>query len=204
MRRPAESVMAESSHVRHTRLMTTPAAAPKRRSLVPGILLGVLGVLILVIAGVIYAASAIFTTFLPGSPVAQVPQPIGLELDAGSYDIYLSDDTTADTGDAVDSIVCVVENGGSTQEVAGADQAGVSVEVSGNQLIGSFTAAAGATTVTCDFPDGRDGSGYYYMLQPAAPPLPTPVIVMLVLGAVILLGAAALILRAVASRRQAA
>lgn len=183
--------------------MTTPAAAPKRRSLVPGILLGVLAVILMGIGGIVYG---IFALFVSGTytQVTEIPNSIEADFDAGRYSIFLDDDSTIDESDPVSLLLCTVENGGEIQEVSGADRGGVSVEVGEQQWIGDFTAQAGPTTVTCDFASGRESTDYFYVVQPAAPPAPVATIVLLVLGGVLLLGAAALILRAVFSRRRAA
>jgi hypothetical protein len=182
--------------------MTTPAAVPKRRSLVPGILLGVLAVILLGVAGLVYLIASLFVSGTR-SPVTEIPNSIEQDFEAGNYSIFLDDDSTIDENDPVSLLLCTVENGGETQEVSGADRGGVSVEVGEQEWIGDFTAVAGPTTVTCDFANGRDSTDYFYVVQPAAPAAPVPTIVLLVLGGVLLLGAAGLILRAVFSRRAA-
>jgi hypothetical protein len=183
--------------------MSTPAAAPKRRSLVPGILLGVLALILMGIGGVVYGVSALFA---PGThtETVEIPNSIEAEFEAGTYSIFLDGGSTIDESDPVSLVLCVVENGDKTQEVNGADRGGVSVEVGEHEWIGDFTATSGPTTVTCDFASGRDSSDYFYFVQPATPPAPVGTIVLLALGGVLLLGAAALILRAVASRRRTA
>jgi hypothetical protein len=183
--------------------MTTPAAAPKRRSLVPGILLGVLAVILMGIGGIVYGVSSLFT---PGThtETVEIPNSIEADFEAGRYSIFLDGDSTMDESDPISLLLCSIENGGETQEVSGADRGGVSVEVGEHEWIGDFTAKSGPTTVTCDFASGRESSDYFYFVQPAAPPAPVATIVLLVLGGVLLLGAAALILRAVFSRRQSA
>ena len=183
--------------------MTTPAAAPKRRSLVPGILLGVLALILMGIGGIVYGVASLFAAGTHTQP-AEIPNSIQAEFDAGRYSIFLDDDSTMDENDPVSLILCAIENGGETQQVSGADRGGVSVEVGDDEWIGDFTAKAGPTTVTCDFESGRESTDYFYFVQPAAPPAPVATIVLLVLGGVLLLGAAALILRAVFSRRQPA
>jgi hypothetical protein len=182
--------------------MTTPAAAPKRRSLVPGILLGVLALILMGIAGIVYGIAALFA---PGThtDTVEIPTSIEQDFEAGNYSIFLDDDSTIDENDPVSLILCQVENGGETQEVNGADRGGVSVEVGEDEWIGDFTAQAGPTIVTCDFASGRESSDYFYFVQPAAPAAPVGTVVLLVLGGILLLGAAALILRAVFSRRAA-
>lgn len=181
--------------------MTTPAAAPKRRSLVPGVLLGVLAVILLGIGGIVYGIAALFA---PGTytETVEIPSSIEADFDAGNYSIYLSGDSTMDESDAISLLLCTVENGGGTQEVSGADRGGVSIEVGEHQWIGDFTAKSGPTTVACDFANGRESSDYFYFVQPAAPAAPVASVVLFVLGGVLLLGAAALILRAVFSRRR--
>ncbi|MEO5919752.1 MAG: hypothetical protein ABIQ01_01280 [Pseudolysinimonas sp.] len=183
--------------------MTTPAAAPKRRSLVPGILLGVLAVLLIGVGGVVYGVAALFA---PGTytQIVEIPNPIQDDFEAGRYSILLDDDSVADESDPVSLLVCTIENGGETQEVKGADLGGFSTETNGDELIGDFTAKAGPTTVTCDFASGRESTDYFYFVQPAAPAAPVATIVLLALGGILLLGAAALILRAVFSRRSRA
>ena len=177
--------------------MTTPAAAPKRRSLVPGILLGVLAVILMGIGGIVYGIASLFAT---GTYTRAGRDP---ELDRGGFRggeaTRSSSTTTARSTRAIPSpcSLCTVENGGETQEVSGADRGGVSVEVGEHEWIGDFTAQAGPTTVTCDFASGRESTDYFYFVQPAAPPAPVGTVVLLVLGGVLLLGAAALILRAV-------
>lgn len=181
--------------------MTTPAAAPKRRSLVPGILLGVLAVILLGIGGIVYGISAIFTSGTYTETV-EIPAAIEGDFEAGTYSIYLSGESTKDESDPISLLVCSVENGGEVQEVNGADRGGVAIEVGENEWIGDFTAEAGPTTVTCDFASGRESSDYFYLVQPASPPAPAAAIVLFVLGGALLLGAAALILRAALSRRR--
>lgn len=180
----------------------TDGAGARRPSLVPGILLGVLGVLLLVIAAVIYAVGAVIS-IVSGSALAEMPEPLTLQTQSGAYEIYLSGDSTRDVNDPVSQITCAIETGGLTQEVSGASLRGISVESSGNELIGGFTAEAGPTTVTCDFTDGHESSNYFYLVQSAAP-LPVPVIVLLVLGGIAVLGAGALILRWVRGRSRPA
>jgi hypothetical protein len=182
--------------------MTTPAAGPKRRSLVPGILLGVLALILMGIAGIVYGVAALFASGTHTDAV-EIPTSIEAEFEAGSYSIFLDDDSTIDENDPVSLILCQVENGGATQEVNGADRGGVSVEVGEHEWIGDFTAKAGPTTVTCDFASGRESTDYFYFVQPAAPAAPVGTVVLLALGGILLLGAAALILRAVLSRRAA-
>jgi hypothetical protein len=183
--------------------MTTPAAAPKRRSLVPGILLGVLAVILMGIAGVVYLIASLFVSGTYTQPT-EIPNSIEQDFEAGNYSIFLDDDSTIDENDPVSLLLCTIENGGETQEVNGADRGGVSVEVGEQEWIGDFTAEAGPTKVTCDFASGRESTDYFYVVQPAAPAAPIGTVVLLVLGGILLLGAAALILRAVASRRRTA
>jgi hypothetical protein len=181
--------------------MSTPAAAPKRKSLVPGILLGVLAVILMGIGGIVYGIASLFASGTYTETV-EIPNSIQAEFDAGRYSIFLDGDSTMDEADPISSLLCTIENGGETQTVSGADRGGVSVEVGEHEWIGDFTGKSGPTTVTCDFASGRDSSDYFYFVQPAAPPAPVATIVLLVLGGVLLLGAAALILRAVMSRRR--
>jgi hypothetical protein len=182
--------------------MTTPAAAPKRRSLVPGILLGVLAVILMGVAGIVYLIASLFVSGTYTQP-AEIPNSIEQDFEAGNYSIFLDDDSTMDENDPVSLLLCTIENGGETQEVDGADRGGVSVEVGEDEWIGDFTAESGPTTVTCDFANGRESTDYFYFVQPAAPPAPAGTVVLLIIGGVLLLGAAALILRAVFSRRAA-
>ncbi|MEQ1738024.1 MAG: hypothetical protein ABL886_16670, partial [Rhodoglobus sp.] len=153
--------------------MSTAPAAPKRRSLVPGILLGVLAVILLGIGGIVYGIASLFA---PGTytETVEIPNSIQADFDAGAYSIYLDGESTMDESDPISSLLCTVDNGGETQEVSGGDRGGVSIEVGEHQWIGDFTAKAGPTTVTCDFASGRESSDYFYFVQPAAPPAPIP------------------------------
>lgn len=183
--------------------MTTPAAARPRRSLAPGILLGVLAVLLLAAGGLVYAISAIFAAGTR-PPVVEIPNSIEADFEAGRYSIWLDDDSTSDESDPVSLLLCVIENAGETHEVSGADRGGISLESGGDQWVGDFTVASGPTTVTCDFASGRESTGYFYFVQPAAPGAPVGTVVLLALGGGLLLGAGALILRAALSRRAGA
>lgn len=145
----------------------TPAPAPRRRSLAPGILLGVLSVLLLIVAAVIFGVSQIGAR-LSSSADVEIPQPLELDLAAGSYDIYLTDDSIRDMNDPVSAIVCDTSSSGSEQQVRGSDQNFTSSEDGGDELIGSFTTTGGPTTVACDFADGHASSDYFYRVQPAA------------------------------------
>lgn len=183
--------------------MTTPPAARPRRSLIPGILLGVLAVLLLAAAGIVYAIAAIFAVGTR-TETAEIPTSIEAEFEAGTYSIWLDDDSTIDENDPISQLLCVIENAGETHEVSGADRGGVSLESGGDEWLGDFTVLAGPTTVTCDFASGRESTGYFYFVQPAAPAAPIGTVVLLVLGSGLLLGAGALILRAALSRRAGA
>jgi hypothetical protein len=178
--------------------MTTPVARP-RKSLAPGILLGVLAVLLLGAAGIVYAISAIFSAGTRTETV-EVPTSIEAEFEAGTYSIWLDDDSTSDENDPISQLRCVIENAGETHEVSGADRGGVSLESGGDEWVGDFTVVDGPTTVTCDFASGRESTGYFYFVAPAAA-APIGTVVLLVLGGVLLLGAGLLILRAALSRR---
>jgi hypothetical protein len=183
--------------------MSSPAAAPKRRSLIPGILLGVLAVILLGIGGIVYGIASLFA---PGTytETVEIPSSIQADFDAGAYSIFLDGDSTMDESDPISLLLCTIENGGEIQEVSGADRGGVSIEVGEHEWVGDFAAKSGPTTVTCDFASGRESSDYFYFVQPATPAAPVAAIVLFVLGGVLLLGAAALILRAVFSRRRPA
>jgi hypothetical protein len=180
--------------------MTTPPAARPRKSLIPGILLGVLAVLLLGAGGIVYGISAIFASGTHTETV-EIPNSIEADFEAGTYSVWLDDDSTSDENDPVSQLVCVIENAGETHEVRGADRGGVSLESGGDEWVGDFSVAAGPTTVTCDFASGRESTGYFYFVAQAAPAAPIGTVVLLVLGGILLLGAGLLILRAVLSRR---
>ena len=163
-------------------MTATPAPASRRRSLAPGILLGVLAVLLLLIAAVVFGVSQI-SARLSSSPTVEIPQPLELDLAAGSYDIYLSDDSIRDMDDPVSAIVCDVTNG-APERVRGADQTLVGSDDNGEELIGGFTASGGPMTVTCDFADGHASSDYFYRVQPSSPPALVAAVVLLVAGLV--------------------
>jgi hypothetical protein len=148
-------------------MTATPAPTPRRRSIAPGILLGVLAVLLLIIAGVVFGVSQIGAR-LSSSAEVEIPQPLELDLAAGSYDIYLTDDSIRDMSDPVSAIVCDTSSSGSEQQVRGSDQNFISSEDGGDELIGTFTTAGGPTTVACDFADGHASSDYFYRVQPAS------------------------------------
>ena len=173
-------------------MTATPAPAPRRASLAPGILLGVLGVLLLIAAGVVFGISQI-SARLSSSAEIEIPQPLELELAAGNYDIYLTDDSIRDMSDPVSAIVCDTSSSGSEQQVRGSDQNLVSAEDGGDELIGGFTTTGGPTTVACDFADGHASSGYFYRVQPASPAAAITALVLLVAG-LVAAGAAALLI----------
>ena len=164
-------------------MTATPAPAARRRSLAPGILLGVLAVLLLIVAAVIFGVSQIGAR-LNSSPAVEIPQALELDLAAGDYDIYLTGDSIHDISDPVSAIVCLVEGGGMQQEVRGADQNLIGSEESDDELIGGFTATAGPATVTCDFADGHASTDYFYRVQPASPGASIAALVLLVAGLV--------------------
>jgi hypothetical protein len=172
-------------------MTATPAPAPRRASLAPGILLGVLSVLLLLVAAVVFGVSQISARI---SSSADIEIPQSLELDAaGSYDIYLTDDSIRDMNDPVSAIVCTVSSEGLEQQVRGADQNLIGSEDGGDELIGGFTVTGAPTTVTCDFADGRSSSDYFYRVQPASPSASVAALVLLVTG-LVAGGAAALVI----------
>jgi len=177
--------------------MTTPAA-PRRRSIVPGILLGVLGVILLAIGGGIYGVSAIGESLQAGSPT-EVTQTFEAEnLAAGGYAIYLTDDLGEPlVSDPVSALTCAVENGGDTQTVV-ADPFS-SAEVGSSELIGSFRSTGGAASVTCTWIDGHASTGYTFAVLPSSGP-PVAAIVLFILGGVAILGGGLLILLRVMAR----
>lgn len=173
-------------------MSATPAPTPRRRSIAPGILLGVLSVLLMLIAAVIFGVSQIGAR-LNSSAASEIPQPLELDLAAGSYDIYLTDDSIRDMNDPVSAIVCDVTSNGPEQQVRGADQNLIGSEDNEDELIGGFTATGGPTTVACDFADGRSSSDYFYRVQPASPAASVAALVLLLTG-LVAGGAAALII----------
>lgn len=179
--------------------MTTPAA-PRRRSIVPGILLGVLGVILLLIGGAVFAVSSISATFQAGNST-EVTQTFEDEnLAAGGYAIYLTDDIGEPlVSDPVSAITCAVENGGATQTVV-ADPFS-SVEAGSSELIGSFRSTGGAASVTCTWIDGHESTGYtFQVLSSNGPPVAS--VVLFILGGVAILGGGLLILLWVMARRR--
>jgi hypothetical protein len=173
-------------------MTATPAPAARRRSLAPGILLGVLAVLLLITAAIIYGVSQIGAR-LNSSPAVEIPQALELDLAAGDYDVYLTDDSIRDISDPVAAIVCIVEAGGSQQEVRGSDQNFIGSEENDDELIGGFATPGGPTTVTCDFADGHASTDYFYRVQPASPGVSTAALVLLAAG-LVAGGASALII----------
>ena len=173
-------------------MTATPAPAARRRSLAPGILLGVLAVLLLIVAAIIFGVSQI-SARLNSSPAVEVPQALELDLAAGNYDIYLTDDSIRDISDPVSAIVCLVDAGGAQQEVRGADQNLIGSEENDDELIGGFASTGGPATVTCDFADGHASTDYFYRVQPASPSASVAALVLLLVG-LVAGGAAALII----------
>lgn len=177
--------------------MTTPAA-PRRKSIVPGILLGVLGVILIAIGGAVFAVSAIAESIGAGNST-EVTQTFESEnLAAGGYAIYLSDDIGEPlVSDPVSAITCAVENGGASQTVV-ADPFS-SVETGASELIGSFRSTGGAASVTCSWIDGHESTGYTFEVLPSNGP-PVASVVLFILGGVAILGGGLLILLRLMSR----
>lgn len=166
----------------------TPTPAARRPSLVPGILLAVLGGLLLLAAIVVFAVSQVVGR-LASTPAVEMPDVVKFDAAAGAYDIYLTDDSAHD----IDAIVCAVSAEGFNAEVRGADQNLISTdEGGGDQLIGSFAVAGGPSTVACEVVDGSSGSSFY-RVQPSSPAALVAAIALLV-GGLLAGGAAALVL----------
>jgi len=181
-------------------MTATPVPSPRRRSLAPGILLGVLGVLLLIIAGIIFGISQIGAR-LSSSPAVEIPESLELDLKAGDYEIYLTDDSIRDISDPVSALVCDVDSGGLAQQVRGSDQTLISSETDGDELIGGFNVTGGPTTVTCDFADGHASTDYFYRVQPSSPAVSVTALVLLLAGLAALGAAALLIVVRVRARR---
>ena len=177
----------------------TAVPVAKRPSIVPGILLGVLALILFAIGGAVTLISSVGEAFL-ASEATEIPNTLEAEdLTAGGYAIYLTDDLgEPQVSDPVSSITCDVVNGGTTQTLV--TNPFVSQESGTMQLIATFTSVGGPASVTCSWIDGHDSTGYFFVVTPNKG-VPVAAIVLFILGGVVLVGGGLLILRAVLARR---
>lgn len=142
----------------------------RRRSLVLGLWLTLLGVVGLVVGGFVLAGNQA-AQVLAAADRAQVPDPLRFEAEDARYTVILlpSPLGVGVPGDAVAGLACdVVRADGSTVRIRGSRQ-GLSVETGVGATVGSFDAVAGPTTVTCDFVVGSNSSGYFVSVAEQRP-----------------------------------
>lgn len=178
----------------------TSVPAARRPSIIPGILLGVLALILFAIGGAVALINSVGEALL-ASEATEIPNTLEADdLAAGGYAIYLTDDIgEPQVSDPVSSITCDVVNGGTTQTLV--TNPFVSEETGSMELIATFSAVAGPASITCSWIDGHDSTGYFFVITPNKG-VPVPAIVLFVLGGVVLVLGGLLILRAVLARQR--
>lgn len=167
--------------------MTALQPRPRGKFLAGGILLGVLALILLLVAGGI-ALVGVAAQAMQQSPETEVEQTLQLDLAAGAYSIFLTDEVGegAPQLNRAQALACEIDNAGTVIRVDGGGQL-VSTETTFGEHVADFTAVSGPTSVTCGWPGAPHATGHTFVVTPAVS-MPPATVVLLVLGALALVG----------------